>query len=109
MPDLSDDDLACLFDEARHALPAGDFAERVANRIRSARRRRALWRGAAWLLVCAGAAAASPYVVQGSLVLAARVERWLPDLGGALVSPAGWVCSMLFALWILRRAKVLRR
>lgn len=109
MPDPWNDELAGLFEEARHAPLAGDFAERVASRIRRSRRQRTLWRTASWLLVAACAAAAAPYVLQGSLVIADRMENWLPAVGGALVSPAGWACSIAFALWILWRAKVLRR
>ena len=104
-----DDDLARLFEQSRRAVPERDFGERVAGRIRAARRRRTLWRTASRLLAAACAAAASPYIVRGSLVLADRMERWLPDLGSALVSPAGWIGSILLAWWILRRAKVLRR
>ncbi len=109
MQDPWDDDLARLFEESRPALPGGEFAERVASRIRRARRRRVLWRLLCGLLILAGAAAASPYVARGSLALADRMEEGLPLLGRALVSPAGWAGSFLLALWILRRAKVLGR
>ncbi len=104
-----DSDLTRLFDEARHALPPGEFAERVGLRIHGARRRRALRRILTWLAVAVCAAAASPYAVQASLALVDRMEQWLPDLGRTLVSPAGWACSILLALWLLRRVKVLHR
>ncbi len=109
MPDPWDDELACLFEEARHALPAGDFAERVASRIRKKRRRQTLRRIAVWLIGAVCVAAASPYIVQGSLAVADRTESWIPAVGGALLSPAGWAGSLLFALWILWRTRALRR
>ena len=109
MQERWDEDLTRLFDEARHALPAEDFAERVASRVRVVQRRRTLRRYGSWLLAAACAVAVSPYALEGSFALTARMERWLPDLGGALVSPAGWVCSILFALWLLRRVGVFGR
>lgn len=104
-----DEDLTRLFEEARHPLPAEDFAERVAFRVRGVQRWRTRRRLASWLLAAVCAAAASPYALEGWFDLADRMERWLPDLGGALLSPAGWAFSILFALWLLRRVWLLGR
>ncbi len=104
-----DEDLARLFEETRQAPPAADFARRVATRIRGARLRQAVWRIGLRLLIIACAAVASPYVARGSIVLIEHMERWIPSLGGDLLSPTGWACSIVLAIWILSRAKVLRR
>ncbi len=109
MPDPWDDELAGLFEDGRRALPAGDFAERVASGIRRARRRRTLWRTVCWVIGAACIAAASPYILQGSLVIADWMESGFAVIGGALTSPAGWAGSILVALWILWRTRVLRR
>ncbi len=104
-----DDELARLFEETRRAPPAADFALRIATRIRGARRRQAAWRISVRLLIIACAAVASPYVARGSVVLIDHMERWIPSFGGDLLSPAGWACSIVLAIWILLRAKVLHR
>jgi hypothetical protein len=46
----------------------------------------------------------APYAAQGSLAVAAWIGERLPVLGGALVSPVGWGCSLLVAWRIMRRA-----
>ncbi len=109
MQERWDEDLTRLFDEARQPLPAEEFAERVAFRVRRVQRWRTRRRLVSWLLAAACAFAVSPYVLQGSFALAACMDRWLPSLGGALLSPAGWVFPILFALWLLRRVGMLGR
>jgi hypothetical protein len=100
-----DDTLTQLFAEAREALPAEEFLQRVAIGVGRARRRRAIGRTA--LTVAAGgvAVAATPYVAAGSLAVVGHLGEWLPAFAHALASPVTWLCSVTVAAWGLRRAR----
>lgn len=100
-----DDTLTRLFAERRETLPAVDFLESVAGRIRDARRQRAVRHAALMTAAAVLAIVLTPYVARGSLAVASHLAAWLPALGSALASPVGWVCSLASAAWALRRAR----
>ena len=100
-----DDTLTQLFAEARRPLPAEDFLQSVATHVSRARRRRAIGRTALTLAAAGVAAAATPYVVAGSLAAASHLGEWLPALANTLASPIAWLCSVAVAAWGLRRAR----
>jgi hypothetical protein len=100
-----DDTLTQLFAEAREALPAEDFLQRVATGVSRARRRRAIGRAALALAAGGVAVAATPYVAAGSLAVASHLGEWLPTLAHALASPVVWLCAVAVAAWGLRRAR----
>jgi hypothetical protein len=95
------DTLTRLFAEARETPPTEDFLEGVINRMRQARRRRAMKRAALMTVAVALALALTPYIVAGSLV-------WLPALGNALTSPIAWICALAIAAPRIRRGSRFR-
>jgi hypothetical protein len=97
-------DLARMFDEARHPLAADTFLSAMLARVQRARRAQLLWRVGTLLTVVLLSGLIAPYAAQGSLAVAAWIGERLPVLGGALVSPVGWACSLLVAWRIMRRA-----
>jgi hypothetical protein len=103
-----DDTLSRLFAEAQETLPAADFLETAAARMRHARRRHTI-KQAVFATAGAGIAVAlTPDVVEGSLTAAGHLGVWLPALGNALTSPIGWACSLALAAWGVRHAKRLQ-
>ena len=100
-----DDTLTQLFAEARRPLPAEDFLQSVATHVSRARRRRAIGRTALTLAAAGVAAAATPYVAEGSLAVVSRLGESLPALANALASPVVWLCALAAAAWGLRRAR----
>lgn len=89
-----DDTLTQLFAEARESLPAEEFLQSVASGLDEARRRRAIRRTILTLGAAALAAAATPYVVMGSLAVVSHCGKWLPAFAGALASPVVWLCAV---------------
>jgi hypothetical protein len=104
-----DEVLERLFEEAREPLAAGEFLADVERRLRILRRRARARRilGAGLLGACL--AAATPHIAHESLRFSAYVSEAVPGLGDALLAPAGGVCSLLFAFWMLRRVGLLGR
>jgi hypothetical protein len=100
-----DQTLSRLFAEARETPPADDFTERVIIRMTQARRRRAVKQAVLTTAAAGLAIALTPYLVEGSLAGASHLGDWLPALGGALASPAGWACSLAVAGWSLLRSR----
>lgn len=100
-----DDTLTRLFADTAQTLPAEDFLETVAARMRQELRRRAIRRTALAIAAAALAVALTPYVVEGSLSLASHLGAWLPAIGNALTSPVGWAFSLVVAAWTLHRAR----
>jgi hypothetical protein len=99
-----DDTLIRLFADAQASLPAADFLQGVLCRMERERRRRGI--KLVTMTAAAGglAIALTPYVVRGSVAVAAYLGMWLPAIGGALASPIGWAGSLAIAAWSLRRA-----
>jgi hypothetical protein len=104
-----DEDLTRLFDEARGDLPSEAFLERFQMRMARARRARLILQLCPLVLLAAVAAIVAPYAARGSLVVIEHAVRWIPDLGLAMTSPIGWVCSLALGVWVLRRSHVFER
>lgn len=102
-----DDTLTRLFADARQALPAEDFLENVAVRMRHELRRRAIKRTVLAAAAAGLAAALTPFVAEESLSIASHLGAWLPAIGNALASPVAWALSMAAAAWGMRRARIL--
>ena len=85
-----DETLSGLFAEAREALPADDFEQKLAVRLSQARRRRTMKQLALRAAAAGVAIASTPYVVTASLAGASNLGLW--------------VCSLAVAAWTLRRA-----
>lgn len=85
-----DETLSGLFADARRALPADEFEQKLAIRLSRARRGRTM-RQAALMGAAAGLAIVlTPYVVTASLAGASNLGLW--------------ACSLAVAAWTLRRA-----
>jgi hypothetical protein len=104
-----DEDLTRLFAASDSSVSTEEFVTNVMRRIGRERRQRMLRRVALALLLVVVAAAATPYVVEGSLEIASRFVDALAAFGAVLASPAGWACTILLAVWVLRRAQVFGR
>ena len=102
-----DEDLIRLFAETPRSLPDEEFVARVMTRVGRERRRRARLRLTRVVIVCLAAAAATPYVAEGSLEIGRRSVEGFATLGAALSSPAGWAVSIPIALWTLWQARVI--
>lgn len=89
-----DDTLTRLFAETRESLPDEEFLQRCASGVRRARRRRSLRRAAVATAAAGIAVAVTPYVVTGSLAVAAGPT-----------SPVVWICSLAVAAWAQRRSR----
>jgi len=105
MDEPFDRDLARLFDQTQESLPPGDFSLAVEQRVRHAQRRRRFWHVMLVFDVLVGALVVSPYVMDGSVVLADYLSRAMAHLGSALISPIGMGCSLAFGAWFLRRIR----
>ena len=105
----SDEDLTRLFAESRSSVSTEEFVTNVMTRIDRERRLRMLRKVALAILLVIVAAAATPYVVEGSLDVASRFVDGVAAFGAVLSSPAGWVCAIVAAVWVLRRARVIGR
>jgi hypothetical protein len=105
----SDEDLIRLFAETHRSLPAEEFVTSVMTRIGRERQRRVLRRLTLALIVAVAAAAATPFVAEGSLEIGNRFVDGLAAFGAALGSPAGWVCSIVVAVWASYRVSVIAR
>jgi hypothetical protein len=105
----SDQDLIRLFAETHPFVPAEEFVTNVMTRIGRERQRRTGRKLTLGLLLAALAAAATPYVAEGSLAAGTRFYDGLVAFGAALGSPAGWVCSLAVGAWALSRAWIIGR
>lgn len=104
-----DEDLMRLFEGARTELPPAAFVERLERALARATH---VWLGTQIILLALLAIVAAlmtPYVTQASLTVTDYVAQWLPDVGVALSSPAGWLGSLILGAWVLKRAHVFER
>lgn len=104
-----DENLLRLFEGARTELPSADFVERLERRLARARLTRLGLQVALLALLVVAAALMTPYVTRGSLAAMDYAAQWLPDVGLALNSPAGWIGSLILGAWVLKRAHVFER
>ena len=105
-----DQDLLRHFDAAAETpLPDVDFLIAVEARIHREKRIRTAAMTALYVALIVVAVLLTPYVVAGSLTVAATISGWLPLLGPGLLSPIGLCVSLVGAGWVLRRVGVLRR
>ena len=100
-----DDTLTRLFAEGRETLPAEDFLENVADRMRRARHQRTIRRAALMTAAMVVAVVLTPFVAEGSLAVASHLTASLPSLGSTLASPAAWICALAITAWAVRRAR----
>jgi hypothetical protein len=105
MNEAFDRDLARLFDQTHETLPAAEFSFGVEQSIRHARRRSRFWRVVIFVDLLVGALLVTPYVMDGSVAVADYLSIAIADLGGALMSPYGMGCSLVFGAWFLRRVR----
>jgi len=104
-----DEDLMRLFEGARSELPSEAFVERLERRLARVRRTRLGIQIVLLALLAGVAALVTPYVSLGSLTAMDYAAQWVPDIGLALSSPAGWVASLILGAWVLKRAHVFER
>lgn len=104
-----DEDLMRLFEGARVEPPPERFLEQLEHRLLRAKRARWGVRIVLLALLAVVAALMTPYVADGSLAAMDYAAQWLPALGLALNSPAGWAASLLLGAWVLKRAHVFER
>jgi hypothetical protein len=99
-----DPKLARLFEETRQPLAEDEFVSTVLARVQHAHRIRLLRQSAAVLAVMILSGVVAPYAARESLVVLGWLGERLPTMGSALVSPPGWMCSLLIAWQVMRRA-----
>lgn len=104
-----DEDLLRLFEGARSELPSAAFLERIELRMARARSVRLAVQIGLLILLAVAVAIVTPEVTRESLAGGDYLARWLPDLGLALSSPLGWVCSLILGAWVLKRTHVFER
>jgi hypothetical protein len=96
-----DRDLIRVFAAASVPLPAGDFIRRLQLQVALRRRLRSALRLAAILSLFFVGAFAAHALVRASLL---ATERF----GELLISPLGWTLSLLLAIVVVRRRRLLR-
>jgi hypothetical protein len=104
-----DEDLMRLFEGARTELPPAGFVDTLVRHLARARRVRLGTQVVLLALLAVAAALMTPYVARGSLSVMESAAQWLPDVGLALSSPAGWIGSLILGAWVLKRAHVFER
>lgn len=104
-----DEDLVRLFEGARTEIPSAAFLEHIELRMARVRGVRLAAQIGLLILLAVAVAILTPEIVSGSLAGGDYVARWLPDLGLALSSPLGWVCSLILGAWVLKRTHVFER
>jgi hypothetical protein len=104
-----DQDLVRLFDDAQSTLPSEAFVERFERRMARSMRIRLALQAVGLALLAAVVWITAPYAIRGSLALSSSATEGLSDLGLAMGSPMGWVCSLLAGAWVLRRYHVFDR
>jgi hypothetical protein len=83
--------------------------ERLERSLARARRVRLGFQIVLLGLLAAAAALLTPSVTRGSFAVMDSAAQWLPDVGLALNSPAGWAGSLILGAWVLKRAHVFER
>jgi len=104
-----DEDLAHLFEDARAALPAKAFLEQLERRMARARTLRLTFRVGLLTVLVVAVAVLAPYAGRGSVAAIDYAAQWVPQIGLAMNSPAGWIGSLLLGLWVLRRSHAFER
>ena len=104
-----DEDLVHLFEDARASLPAKAFLEPLERRMARARTLRRILRLGLLAVLVVSVAVLAPYASRGSLAAIDYAARWVPQIGLAMNSPAGWIGSLLLGLWVLRRSHAFER
>lgn len=100
-----DDDLLHLFERARTELPSAAFLERTERRMARARGVRVALQVGLLAVLAVAMAIVTPEVTAG----VGYAVKWLPELGLAMSSPLGWVCSLLVGAGVLKRTHVFDR
>ena len=100
-----DPKLAQLFANSREPLTNEQFVQGVSIQIASAQRMSNLKTVACWLVLVLALVAATPWIVEGSAMLARSFNLALPYCGALMTSPVGWVLSMTVGLLAYRRAR----
>ena len=101
MTDDLDRDLMRAFAAAAAPLPADDFVRRLQRRVALRRRSQAVPRIVAVMALFAVGAFAAHAIVGASLLAAEH-------FGALLISPLGWTMSLLLAVVVVRRWRLLR-
>jgi hypothetical protein len=104
-----DEDLVRLFENAHAPLPPAAFLARFERRMARARRVRLAVQVAGLALLAGVVVIIAPYAIRGSLTLSSYAADGLLSLGVAMMSPVGWVGSLILGGWVLRRCHVLDR
>lgn len=98
-----------LFDSKQESLAGDVFQAEIERRLRNLRRAALLRRMVVCVLLAAGLAVSTPLVVHESLQFSGYVSAAVPKLGKALMTPVGWVASVVIVLWALSRGRLFRR
>jgi hypothetical protein len=104
-----DPELRRLFAEREERLDHGPFLVRIATEIDRARRVRLMRQLAALAVVLVVVAAAFPWLAPVSAAVMEQAGRLSLAAGSFLVTPVGWVVSMILAAYILMRVRYSRR
>ncbi len=100
-----DEDLLRLFERARTELPSAAFLERLERRMARARGVRLAVQISLLALLVVAIAIVTPEVTAGI----GYAAKWLPEIGLAMSSPLGWLCSLILGAWVLKRTHVFER
>lgn len=107
-PDF-DRKLERLFDLSQEDLAGEAFRAEIERQLWHMRRAALTRRIAVCVLLVASLAVSTPLIVHESMRFSGYVSDAVPTFGNALVTPVGWVASVLLALWVLRRLRVFWR
>ena len=100
-----DEDLLRLFEGARTELPSAEFLERIERRMARARGVRLAVQISLLALLVVAMAIVTPEISTG----VGYAAKWMPDLGLAMSSPLGWICSLILGAGVLKRTHVFER
>lgn len=109
MQDELDAKLLALFAESRETLPGEKFMRAFRMRRERARRFRTLRRDGLIAILALIGASVAPAVLEQTAAAFRALGRHSIAYGDLLISPWGWVVSMLFGLAVLVRTRALRR
>jgi hypothetical protein len=104
-----DEDLSRLFDQRRAVLPPEAFLERFQKRMHRTRRIRLGVQLGLLAVLAVLAVIVAPYASRMLLAAIGDSPRWVAEVGLAMTSPLGWLCSVFLGLWVLRRSHVFER
>jgi hypothetical protein len=104
-----DPELRRLFAEHQERLDHGPFLARVAKELDRARRARLMRQLAALAVVLVVVVVAFPWLASTAAGAMEQAGRLSLAAGSFLVTPVGWVASMILGAYILMRMRYSRR